>query len=90
MFLGKMSVPTGVSNRESVYSRTRFQLRNGWNSTNAQKYNGSSSMAQTPFRAVFNAGSVPPSACNPKYVYDSSTYMRFKKQKAANYTYNKQ
>ena len=40
MFLGKMSVPTGVSNRESVYSRTRFQLRNGWNSTNAKKYNG--------------------------------------------------
>ena len=32
--------------------------------------------------------SVPPSACNTKYVYDSSDYSRFLKQKAINKNYN--
>ena len=31
---------------------------------------------------------IPPSTCNPKYVYDSSDYIRFKKQQAKNRNYN--
>lgn len=31
---------------------------------------------------------IPASSCNPKYVYDSSNYIRFKKQQALNRNYN--
>lgn len=31
---------------------------------------------------------VPPSTCNVKYVYDSSDYIKFKKQRAYNVNYN--
>ena len=31
---------------------------------------------------------IPPSACNPKFVSDSSDYITFKKQRAINVTYN--
>ena len=31
---------------------------------------------------------VPPAACNVKYVYDSSNYTTYLKQKAINYNYN--
>lgn len=31
---------------------------------------------------------IPPASCNPKYVYDSSTYTRFKKQQATAKNYN--
>lgn len=83
MSTGTMNTPTGSATRASGFSRERFQLRNAWNGTNAAKYsNGNSGMAQTPFRAVFNAGNVAPSSGNPKYVYDSSTYIMFKKQNA--------
>jgi hypothetical protein len=80
MSTGTMSTPTGAASRASGFSRERFQLRNAWNGTNAAKYNGAG-MAQTPFRAVFNAGNVAPSSGNPKYVYDSSVYSMFVRQK---------
>jgi hypothetical protein len=59
-----------------------------WNGANAAIYSSGARMAQTPFRAVFNAGDVAPSDCNPKYVYDSSVYIMFKKQKADTRSYN--
>ena len=31
---------------------------------------------------------IPPAACNVKYVYDSSDYVRFLKQQAVNRNYN--
>ena len=31
---------------------------------------------------------IPPAACNGKYVYDSSDYVRFLKQQAVNRNYN--
>jgi hypothetical protein len=31
---------------------------------------------------------IPPSTCNPKFVHDSSDYIRFKKQQAMNQNYN--
>ena len=34
-----------------------------------------------------NSG-IPPAACNTKYVYDSSDYIKFRKQQAVNRTYN--
>jgi hypothetical protein len=85
---GIMNTPTGLSDRSANFSSGRAQLRNMWNGTNASMYSNGASMAQTPFRAVFNAGDVAPSDCNPKYVYDSSVYIMFKKQKAGTRTYN--
>jgi len=81
MTTGTMKTPTGTASRASGFSRERFQLRNAWNGTNAAKYSNGASMAQTPFRAVFNAGNVAPSSGNPKYVYDSSVYSMFVRQK---------
>ena len=88
MSTGIMHTPTGTSARGSGFSRGRFQLRNAWNGTNAAAYNSSGGMAQTPFRAVYNAGNVAPSSGNSKYVYDSSLYTTYKKQKAGGRTYN--
>ena len=34
-----------------------------------------------------NSG-IPPAACNTKYVYDSSDYIKFRKQQAVNRNYN--
>ena len=87
MSTGTMRTPTGTEARGSGFSRERFQLRNAWNGTNAAKYNNGAAIAETPFRAVLNAGSVAPSSGNPKYVYDSSVYSMFKKQKAGSRTY---
>jgi len=84
-FNGIMRTPTGVTDRESEYASTRFELRNAWNG-NASKAHGVKPIASSPFRVVFNATNIS-SACNPKYVYDSSDYARFKKQKAAQTTY---
>ena len=88
MSSGIMNTPTGTTPRASGFSRERFQLRNAWNGTNAAAYTATSRMAQSPFRAVFNAGNVAPSDCNSKYVYDSSMYTMYKKQKAGGRTYN--
>jgi hypothetical protein len=87
MPIGTMKTPTGLADRESGFARQRFSLRNAWNGTNAAAYTNGSGMAQTPFRAVYNAGDVAPSSGNPKYVYDSSVYITYKKQKAAGRTY---
>ena len=88
MSTGTMNTPTGTGARSSGFSRERFQLRNAWNGTNAAAYTATSRMAQSPFRAVFNAGNVAPSSGNPKYVYDSSVYIMYKKQRAGGRTYN--
>jgi hypothetical protein len=37
-----------------------------------------------------DATGIPPTTCNPKFVPDSSDYIRFKKLRATNYTYNDQ
>jgi hypothetical protein len=84
---GQMGTPTGIADRESSFSRERFQLRNAWNSSRAIEAT-TSSIPATPFRAVFNASDYAPSACNPKYVYDSSIYLMFKKQAAGKHSYN--
>lgn len=86
---GMMNTPTGTAKRAAGFSRTRFQLRNAWNGTSAAMYsNGGARPAQSPFRAVNNAGNIAPSNCNPKYVYDSSVFLRFKKQRAIGRNYN--
>ena len=114
---------------QSNYARTRFTLRDAWNTT---EYSGQDGKVNkriiTPFRAVMNAGDVlsrdnyscggtcqtyqsrpgmhglkgrfgaiqsncdqtmvPPAACNVKYVYDSSNYTTYVKQRATNRNYN--
>lgn len=86
-FKGKMGTPNGIADRQTAFSRNRFQIRNAWNSSRAKEAT-MSSIPATPFRAVFNASDYAPSACNPKYVYDSSIYLMFKKQAAAKHSYN--
>ena len=132
-----MPQPIIQHDNSSTFSRTRFTLRDSWNTTS---YSGSSNPKRiiTPFRAVNNAGdllsrqdyscggssqtpqsrpglnglrqrfgsnsvscqpsvlwssvqvepNIPSSTCNVKYVYDSSDYIRFKKNQAVNRNYN--
>lgn len=134
---GLMPNPTIDHDNSDEFARTRFMLRDAWNTTS---YSGSSNKKRiiTPFRAVNNAGdllsrenyscggscqtfqsrpglkglrfhfgsvsdscqpsvlwnpsqndkSIPSSTCNVKYVYDSSDYIKFKKDQAVNKNYN--
>lgn len=135
---GLMPQPLPGHDSSDAFARTRFMLRNSWNTKSVC---GSSNPKRivTPFRAVYNAGdllcrenyacggdncqsvqsrpnmkglrhrlggnsqacvpsviwslsqmdpSVPASTCNPKFVYDSSDYIRFKKDQATNRNYN--
>jgi len=134
---GLMPQPLVEHDNSDVFARTRFTLRDAWNTTS---YSGSSNPKRiiTPFRAVNNAGdllsrenyscggscqtpqsipnvkgirqrigatsvscqpsvlwssiqvdpTIPSSTCNVKYVYDSSDYIRFKKDQAVNRNYN--
>ena len=134
---GLMPQPVIDHDNSAVFARTRFMLRDAWNTTS---YSGSSNPKRiiTPFRAVYNAGDllsrenyscggtcqsfqsrpglsglsnhfgsistactadvfyssnqidprVPASACNTKFVYDSSDYIRFRKNQAYNKNYN--
>jgi hypothetical protein len=133
---GRMPQPLVDHDNTDQFARTRFTLRDAWNTTT---YSGSSNRTRivTPFRAVNNAGdilsrqnysvggacqsfqsrpglsglrqrfganqdtapsvvwsalqlnpAVPASTCNGKYVYDSSDYIRFRKNQAVNQNYN--
>ena len=134
---GLMPQPIIDHDNSDTFARTRFTLRDAWNTTS---YSGSSNPKRiiTPFRAVNNAGdllsrqdyscggscqtpqsrpglnglrsrfgstsvscqpsvlwsstqvdqAIPSSTCNVKYVYDSSDYIRFKKNQAVNRNYN--
>lgn len=134
---GLMPQPIIDHDNSSTFARTRFLLRDAWNTTS---YSGSSNPKRitTPFRAVNNAGDllsrdnyscggtcqtyqsrpglnglrqrfgstsvscrpsvlwsaiqvdpeIPSSTCNVKYVYDSSDYIKFKKDQAVNKNYN--
>jgi len=134
---GLMPQPIIDHDNSNTFSRTRFTLRDSWNTTS---YSGSSNPKRiiTPFRAVNNAGDllsrenyscggscqsfqsrpnirglkqhfgtsqgscvpsaiysnlqlndkIPAAACNVRYVYDSSDYTTYLKQKAVNKNYN--
>jgi hypothetical protein len=134
---GLMPQPVVDHDNSDQFARTRFLLRDAWNTTS---YSGSSNPKRivTPFRAVNNAGDllsrenyscggscqtyqsrpglnglrqhfgatsvscrpsvlwsalqvdpeIPSSTCNVKWVYDSSDYIKFKKDQAVNRNYN--
>lgn len=134
---GLMPQPVIDHDNSDTFARTRFTLRDAWNTTS---YSGSSNPKRmiTPFRAVYNAGDllsrenyscggtcqsyqsrpglnglrqrfgatgvscrpsviwsalqldeqVPSSTCNVKFVYDSSDYIKFRKNQAINRNYN--
>jgi len=134
---GLMPQPVIDHDNSDQFARTRFLLRDAWNTTS---YSGSSNPKRivTPFRAVNNAGDllsrenyscggscqtfqsrpglnglrqrfgatsvscrpsvlwsalqvdpeIPSSTCNVKWVYDSSDYIKFKKNQAVNKNYN--
>lgn len=118
---------TNDTDNHDQYARTRFTLRQAWNTTYVSQL-GSNKRIITPFRAVNNSGDilsrpyyscggscqtfqsrpnikgirsafgaiqsqcdgsgVPPASCNVKYVYDSSDYVTYLKQRAVNKNYN--
>lgn len=134
---GRMPQPVVDHDNSDTFARTRFTLRNSWNTSTFSGSKNPRCMI-TPFRAVNNAGDLlcrqsyscggpcqtfqsrpgmhglrqsiganstscradifwnapqldfktPPSTCNGKYVYDSSDYIRFRRNQASNYTYN--
>lgn len=134
---GVMPQPLIDHDNSDSFARTRFTLRDAWN-TNKTTGSGYPRRMITPFRAVNNAGDllcrqnyacggscqtpqsrpglhglrdrfgatsgscmadvfyneiqvapdVPSSTCNGRYVYDSSDYIRFKKNQAVNRNYN--
>jgi len=121
---GRMPKPIINHENNNEFSKTRFELREAWNT----KYVRQTNKGTTPFRAVNNAGdalsranyscggscqsvqsrpnmkglsqrlgsihsncdgsNIPPAACNVKYVYDSSDYIKYARQKAENANYN--
>ena len=134
---GIMPQPVVDHDNSDAFARTRFTLRDAWN-TSSFSGSGYSKRMVGPFRAVNNAGDllsrqnyscggtcqsfqsrpglsglsnhfgsistactadvfyssnqidpkVPASACNTKFVYDSSDYIRFRKNQAYNKNYN--
>ena len=71
-------VSNGTLKGSSELETTRFTLRNAWNGLAASKNYGG--------RA--DATGIPSATCNTKFVYDSSDYIRFRKQMAVNRNYN--
>jgi len=126
-FMPKQILNTNVKYTE--YEQIRFILKQSWNTSYKQQLkNANLKLAQTPFRAVNNAGdilsrknyscggssqtpqyrsnlhglksrfgsvlsncdgtNVPPATCNTTFVYDSSDYVKYLKQKALSKNYN--
>jgi hypothetical protein len=133
----RMPQPLIIHDNSDSFARTRFTLRDSWNTSS---FSGSSYKRRmiTPFRAVNNAGDLlcrqnyscggtcqtpqsrpglyglrqklgatsascypsvvwtalqlepktPSSTCNVKYVYDSSDYIRYRRNGAVNKNYN--
>ena len=136
-FKGRMPQPLIIHDNSDNFAKTRFTLRDAWNTSSASGSSYPKRIA-TPFRAVNNAGdllsrqnyscggscqtyqsrpglkglaqrfgstsnscsadvfysavqvnpNVPSATCNGKYVYDSSDYIRFRKDQAVNKNYN--
>jgi hypothetical protein len=125
---GFIAKPIQTNENIDEFSRTRFLLRQGWNTNWIGQTNYVSNVIpQSPFRIVNNSGDllgrrnyscggacqtpqsrpglkglskhfgaiqnncdgtqVPPAACNVKYVYDSSDYTRYLRQRQAAKTY---
>lgn len=124
---GQMPPRLQTTHNSSDFARTRFTLRDSWN-TNYRRQIDARTSAITPFRAVTNSGDllsrknyscggsnqvsqskpgikgiqgvmghvldncdgsgVPAATCNVKYVYDSSNYTQFRKQREMNVNYD--
>jgi hypothetical protein len=125
-FMPKQILTTNVKYTE--YEQIRFTIKQSWNTSyRLQLKNANLKLAQTPFRAVNNAGdilsrknyscggtsqathrsnlhglksrfgailsncdgtNIPPATCNPTFVYDSSDYVKYLKQKSLSNNYN--
>ena len=87
----KKSITTpfrAVNNAGDLLSRENYSCGGGCQSFQSRP--GLSGLRQR-FGAIqykCDGTGVPPAACNVKYVYDSSDYTTYMKQKAINYNYN--
>jgi hypothetical protein len=92
----------GADRTHETFNNIRFRLRNAWNTNyREQLKNAGVGLAQGPFRTVNNAGDilsrknttnntagVPLASGQGNYVYNSSDYIRFKKEMAHSKNYN--
>ena len=98
---GYSAKQTITSFKTCEQSSTRKILRDSWNTAAASGTINTYARVITPFRAVNNLGDflartnykgdttgVEGDVCNPKFVSDSSDYVRFKKQMSINRVYN--
>jgi len=74
-----------VNNLGDFLSRTNYSC-GGPNPINRNHYNRGAHLGAIPQRC--DGTGVPPSSCNVKFVADSSDYTRYRRQRAANLTYN--
>jgi len=74
-----------VNNAGDFLSRTNYSC-GGPNPTNAT-YPGYKNLIGSMWSNCDKSG-IPPASCNTKYVYDSSDYIKFRKQQAVNRNYN--
>jgi hypothetical protein len=77
-----------VNNAGDTLSRTNYSC--GGSCQSFQSRPGLKGLSQRfgSIHSICDASGVPPSACNGKYVYDSSDYIKFARQRAENKTYN--
>jgi len=90
VFNGKSRIITpfrAVNNLGDFLGRKNYQA-GGPNTVTADRYKRKNNIGAVP--TSYDASGVPASTCNPKFVPDSSDYIRFKKLRATNYTYNEQ
>ena len=74
-----------ITNSGDFLSRQAYSC-GGPNTVNRDKPGRGSAIGAIPQQC--DGTGIPPSTCNPKFVADSSDYVRYKRTRAANQTYN--
>ena len=77
-----------INNAGDTLSRTNYSC--GGSCQSFQSRPGLKGLSQRfgAIHSLCDTSGVPPAACNGKYVYDSSDYIKFARQQAENKTYN--
>jgi hypothetical protein len=74
-----------VTNSGDFLSRANYSC-GGPNPIQKTRYNLGANLGAVPKNC--DGSDVPPSSCNPKFVPDSSEYLKYRKQRAVNVNYN--
>lgn len=76
-----------VNNLGDFLNRKNYSS-GGPNTVTQDRYKRKGNIGAVPVQ--YDATNIPSSTCNPRFVPDSSDYIRFKKLRAVNYLYNDQ